>query len=302
MARWDVIGVGANSVDHVYRLPGSPRADGPSAKMRIRSRVVSCGGQTTTTLSGCAALGLRTTYVGVFGGDDNGTLMREELARRNVGLEHAVTRGAPNPYAVILVDERHGERIVLWDRDPSLVLDPGEPSAALIAGARLVHVDDVDQEAAIRAARLGRAAGIPVTSDIEQVTSRTEELIASVTVPIFAEHALQAVTGEADFEKGLRKVRREHDGLLCVTLGSGGAMLLDGDRVRHEPARPVQVVDTTGAGDVFRAGFIYALLRGDPPAQILRLACAAAAISCTRLGAISSVPTLGDLQDQDFSL
>ena len=295
MSPWDVIGVGANSVDFVYRLPGYPQPDGPTAKMRIGSRVVSCGGQTTTTLSACAAMGLRTAYVGVFGGDENGALMRGELARRNVSLEHAVTGSAPNPYAVILVDQHHGERVVLWDRDPSLVLDPIHPSAALIAGARLVHVDDVDQDAAIRAARLGRAAGIPVTSDIEQLTSRTGELIAAVTMPIFAEHTLQAVTGESDFETALRKLRREHDGMLCVTLGPRGAMLLEGDRLHHQPARQVSVVDTTGAGDVFRAGFIYALLRGDAPADILRFANAAAAISCTRVGAISSVPTLEEI-------
>lgn len=300
--RWDVIGVGANSVDYVYLLPGYPQPDGPSAKMRIAGRIVSCGGQTTTTLSACAAMGLKTTYVGVFGGDENGALMCEELTRRNVGLGHAVARSAPNPYAVILVDQHHGERVVLWDRDPSLVLDAGEPRAELIAEAHLVHVDDVDQDAAIRAARLGRAAGIPVTSDIEQLTSRTGELIASVTVPIFAEHTLQAVTGEADFERGLRKVRREHEGMLCVTLGPRGAMLLDGDRVHHEPARQVNVVDTTGAGDVFRAGFIYALLKGAQPADVLRFANAAAAISCTRLGAIASVPSPGDLEELGFSL
>ncbi len=293
---WDVVGVGANSVDYVYRLPGYPQPDGPTAKMRIGSRLVSCGGQTTTTLSACAAMGLRTTYVGVFGADENGALMRDELTRRNVGLEHAVTGSAPNPYAVILLDQHHGERVVLWDRDPSLVLDPIQPGAALIARARLVHVDDVDQDAAMRAARLGREAGIPVTSDIEQLTSRTAELIASVTVPIFAEHTLQAVTGEADFERALRKVRREHEGMLCVTLGPRGAMLLAGDRLHHEPARQVKVADTTGAGDVFRAGFIYALLRGDAPADILRFANAAAAISCTKLGAMASVPTLEDIE------
>jgi len=83
--------------------------------------------------------------------------------------------------------------------------------------------------------------------------------------------------------------------MLCVTLGARGAMLLDGDTLYHEPPRPVKVVDTTGAGDVFRGAFIYALLRGDTPADILRFANAAAAVSCTRMGAIASAPSLGDV-------
>jgi sugar/nucleoside kinase (ribokinase family) len=66
-------------------------------------------------------------------------------------------------------------------------------------------------------------------------------------------------------------------------------MLLDGDTLYHEPARKVDVVDTTGAGDVFRGAFIHALLRGDHPGDILRFAVVAATISCTRIGAIGAV-------------
>jgi sugar/nucleoside kinase (ribokinase family) len=221
--------------------------------------------------------------------------MRDELTRRHVDLSGAVTRDAPNRFAVILLDQNVGERIVLWDRDARLSLDDSEVTAAL-SSMRLIHVDDEDQNAAIRAAAIGREAGVPVTSDIERLTDRTEELVERVTVPIFAEHVLQELTGESDFERALRKVRRTHDGILCVTLGARGAMLLDGDTLHHEPARPVEVVDTTGAGDVFRGAFIYALLRGDSPSEILRFANAAAAVSCTRVGAIASVPSLADVE------
>jgi len=240
-------------------------------------------------------MGLRAKYVGAFGGDDNGRRMRDELTRRQVDLSGAVTRDTPNRFAVILLDQTVGERIVLWDRDARLSLTGSELTAAL-SSTRLVHVDDEDQEAAIRAATIGRDAGVPVTSDIERMTDRTEELVAAVTVPIFAEHMLQQLTGESDFERALRKVRRSHDGMLCVTLGARGAMLLDGDTLHHEPARPVKAVDTTGAGDVFRGAFIYALLRGDTPAAILRFANAAAAVSCTRVGAIASVPSVADVE------
>lgn len=296
MTRWDVIGVGANSVDYVYRLPDYPRPDSPTAKMRIESHLISCGGQTATTLSTCAALGLRTKYIGAFGSDDNGRRMRDELTQRHVDVADAVTRDAPNRFAVILLDRTVGERIVLWDRDASLALKDEELTATALSGTRLIHVDDEDQEAAIRAAAIGRAAGVPVTSDIERLTDRTEEFVASVTVPIFAEHLLQELTGESDFERALRQVRRTHDGLLCVTLGARGSMLLEGDTLHHEPARQVTVVDTTGAGDVFRGAFICALLRGDTPRDILRFANAGAAVSCTRIGAIASVPSLTDVE------
>jgi sulfofructose kinase len=292
----EVVGVGANSVDFVYRLPDSPRADSPTAKLRITSHAVSCGGQMATALAGCAALGLRPAYVGAIGTDDNGSRIRRELAGRGIDLSHVVTREGANQFAVITVDDRTGERIVLWDRDERLMLQPAEVPAALIASARIVHVDDVDEDAAILAASLARRAGVPATSDLDRVTSRTAELVAAVSIPIFAEHVVPAITGEAGYESGLRKLRQSHHGMLCITLGPRGSMMLVGDRLYVEPGFAVQAVDTTGAGDVFRAGFIYAFLAGREPSAILRFANAAAAISCTRAGALASVPALADVE------
>lgn len=245
-----------------------------------------------TALSACAAMGLRTAYLGAVGDDQNGCRIREELQRRGIDLSQVVVRNGVNQFAVIAVEEKTGERIVLWDRDDSLLLTPSEVSARAVASARLVHVDDVDQEAAILAATLARDADVPATSDIDRVTDRTDALVEAVSIPIFAEHVPPAITGEDDPERALRKLRKRHAGLLCITLGPRGSVMLDGDQMIHEPAIPVHAVDTTGAGDVFRAAFIHALLRGESARDILRFANATAAVSCMRQGAIASVPTL----------
>jgi sugar/nucleoside kinase (ribokinase family) len=183
----------------------------------------------------------------------------------------------------------------LWDRDERLNLTAAEIRPELIASARLVHVDDEDVAAAIRAARLGADARIPVTSDIDRLDDRTDELVAAVGIPIFNAHVLPAITGEADVARALFKLRRSHAGMLCVTLGPRGAMMLVGDELVDEPGLAVTAVDTTAAGDVFRAAFIYALLDQRQPRDILRFANAAAAISCTRAGAMASVPSLAEI-------
>lgn len=293
-APWDVIGIGENSVDYVYRLPTYPEPNGPNAKMRISAHSISCGGQIATTLCTCASLGLRSKYLGATGTDDNGRLIRAELTLRGIDMSDAVIRDVPNRFAVILVGEQAGERIVLWERPQELSLKPRELPPEVLTTARVVHVDDTDQDAAIRAASIARGAGVHVTSDIDRVTPKTEELVAAVTIAIVAEHVPEALTGEKDLERALRKLRRLQPGMVCVTLGVRGSMLLDGDRIYHEPAFHVDTVDTTGAGDVFRGAFIYALLRGDQPSEILRFANAAAGASVTRLGAINGVPTLDE--------
>ncbi|MBY0493091.1 MAG: carbohydrate kinase family protein [Cyanobacteria bacterium] len=293
--QWDVLGVGCNSVDHVYRLPASPKADSPTAKLRISSHATMCGGQMATAMAACAGFGLKTTYVGAVGHDHNGRLILSELQQRGVDVSHVMTRECANRFAVITVDETSGERIVLWDRDDRLNLRTRDINATLIASARVVHVDDEDQEAAIAVAAAARGAGVPCTSDIDRITDRTKDLVAAVGIPMFAQHVLPAITGEEDLTRGLKVVRRSHDGLLCATLGPSGAMLMIGDEIISEPAFTVTAVDTTGAGDVFRAAFIYAMLNEYSPQQMLRFANAAAAISVTRAGAMAGIPNLEEI-------
>jgi sulfofructose kinase len=293
---WDVVGVGANSVDFVTLLPAHPQAQGPYAKMRIRKHTICCGGQTATAMVTCASLGLRTKYVGATGTDENGRRIREELARHRVDTSGIVVREAINQFALIMLDETTGERIVLWDRDERLELHEHDLPVEALVTARLVHVDDVDEGAAIRAARLARRSGAIVTSDVDRLTDRAEELIAEVSYPIFAEHVPLALTGAPDMESALRKLRQRFGQCLCVTLGARGAMALEGDRLWQSPGFEVKTVDTTGAGDVFRGGFIFAALQGWPVDRALRFANAAAAVSCTRLGAMNGVPTLDEVQ------
>jgi sugar/nucleoside kinase (ribokinase family) len=279
---FDVAGVGSNSVDHVLVLPDLPPPLFTSAKIALRAQSVRCGGQTATTLGTCRALGLTTKYIGVIGRDEDGRRVRQALERRGIDVTYLVEHEASSQTATILIHPESGSRIVLSDRDPRLTLRTEEIPADVLAGAHIVHVDDVDVGAAIYAARVAREAGAVVTSDIDHPSEHTDELLAAVTVPIFAEEMPSLLTGVSDVEGALRKLRRRHSGVLCVTLGERGAVALEGD--------------TTGAGDVFRGGYIYGLRSGWPLPEILKFAAAAAAVSCTRLGALDGVPLLEDVE------
>lgn len=293
---WDVIGLGANSVDFVARLPTCPGPSAELSKLRISSHHILCGGQAATTLAVCAKFGLRTSYVGVLGSDDNGRRAREAMTERGIDLTHAVVHEGFNQFAVVLIADDTGERIVLWDRDDRLLLDESEVPREVFQATRVLFVDSVDEAAAIRGARIAREAGVVVTSDIDRVTPRTLELVEAVTVPIFAEHVPLELTGEPEPVAALRKLRARNSGLLCVTLGAGGAVALEGDCAHRSSGFKVVPVDTTGAGDAFRGGFIFGLLQEWPVECLLRFANASAALSCTKLGAMNSAPELAEVR------
>lgn len=297
-----IVGFGENSVDIVYRLPYYPQPGTATSKVMIARRDVRPGGQVATTIATCAALGLSTRYVGTFGNDEHGAMVRTELQQRGVDLSHAHVREAANRYALILIDgsdepsrAQSRERVILWQRDPRLAVSPADVRREWIAGATLVHVDATDVGAAVALARMARQAGLDVTTDVDQVTTETTTLLEAVTIPIFAEHVPATLTGESDPERALRAWRRHHGGRLVVTLGHRGSAMLDGDQYVHVPGFAVDVVDSTGAGDVFRGAFIHRLLQGDAPAAMLRFANAAAAIACTREGAIDGVPAMAEV-------
>jgi sugar/nucleoside kinase (ribokinase family) len=289
MAMFDVVGVGTNSADDVLITRANLLDVLASGKGQVEARRVLAGGQTSTAMCACAAFGLKTSYIGVFGSDSWGGMIKRELEERGVTTSQSIVVDRPNRTAVIVVDGG-GRRTVLWHRSDGLIFDPSRLHADALR-ARIVHVDDDDPDLALRAVTLARDAGTPVTSDLEHLNDQTEKLVSMVTYPILNEHLSGVMTGEHDPERALRKLRRLNSGMVCVTLGARGAAALSGDRFYFSPAAAANVVDNTGAGDVFRGAFIYAVLQKWDAPDILRFANSAAGSSCTRLGAIAGVPT-----------
>jgi sulfofructose kinase len=293
---FDVVGIGASSVDYVYRLPSAPQFHGPASKMRLLGHALSCGGQVATAMAACAAFGLRAAYAGAVGDDDHGRRLLEALAARGVDVSLTIRRRGGSQFAAILIDNHSGERVVLWDRPDTLLLaGPDLPGEALRA-ARAVLVDDVDPRASLEAARIARSAGVPVVTDLDHRTPLTEDIIRAASHPILSEHLPEALTGERDLELALRKLRAWNAGLLTVTVGERGAVALDGERFVQVDGFRVSAVDTTGSGDVFRGAFIAGLLQGLPAAELLRFANAAAAVSCTKAGAMDGIPSPEEVQ------
>jgi sugar/nucleoside kinase (ribokinase family) len=222
--------------------------------------------------------------------------VRQALESAGIDLSLAVTKKAENQFAVILVDDRTGERSVVWDRPDALALGDEDLPAAALARARMVLVDDVDSRASLRAAEMARAAHVRVTTDLDHPTPHTEAIFRAATHPVLAEHMPGVLTGEADLERALRTLRAWNPGLITVTLGASGAAALDGDRFVHVNGFRVHALDATGSGDIFRGAFIDAVLRGLSTDDTLRWANAAAALSCTRAGAIDSAPSRDEVE------
>lgn len=290
----DVLGLGENSLDRVCVVDALPRS---GEKLDVRDYVERPGGQVATTILGCARLGLRSAYAGAVGDDLAAEQVLEPLREAQVELSHVrAVEGAPTRQAVILVERDSAERCVLGVRDPRLSLGAGVPNRAAIASAHVLAIDTSDCDAGQWAARAAREAGTAVVLDADHPTDEVLALVCDVDFPIVSADFAELMGQGGSPERMLRELAGRGARLSVVTLGQQGALALADDRTFESPAFAVRALDTTGAGDAFRGGFIWALVNGRDPVSALRVANATAAMNCRGLGAQAGLPTLVELE------
>ncbi len=278
----DLVGVGLNATDTLIPVSKFPER---GSKTEYSASALMPGGQTASAVIACQTWGLMTRYVGKLGDDDAARLHRAEFTRTGVDAKLVEVAGAMSPQSLILVDDG-GERTVLCRRDERLLLRPEDLDRSWIRQARALHVDGYETAAATCAARWAQEAGIPVTADLDEIYEGVEDLIQNIDYLIVSRDFPTRLTGERDLETALRRIYTEFGcKLTAATLGPDGVIAWDGKRLCHRPAYRVSVVDTTGAGDIFHAGFIYGMLNNWTLEQQLDFACAAAALNCTCSGA-----------------
>jgi sulfofructose kinase len=199
--------------------------------------------------------------------------------------------------AFIIVDQATGERTILWQRDDRLDLRPEDLPREWIRSARLIHVDGHPCAPAAAAARWAHEAGAMVTADLDNIYPGVEELLEDVDFMIGSRDFPERLLGASDRFESLPEITRRFGCRVAgATLGRDGVLAWDGTQFHYCPAFRVDTVDTTGAGDVFHAGFAYALLRGDTLPAILEFSCAAAALNCTALGARGGIRPLSEIE------
>ncbi|HKR58127.1 MAG TPA: PfkB family carbohydrate kinase, partial [Pyrinomonadaceae bacterium] len=162
---FDAIGFGLNAVDHLVVVPAYPAFD---TKVRFTEHRRCAGGQTATAMVGLQRLGLKTAYAGRFGSDDEGAFGLATVRDEGVDVAFAeVVPCARNQIAFILIDERSGERTIIWDRDDRLAYKVADAPINIATRGRVLHLDAHDPPACQAMARAAREANTIVSADID---------------------------------------------------------------------------------------------------------------------------------------
>lgn len=258
----------------------------------------SAGGKGANQAVGCARLGLHVAMIGALGVDVIGDDLATTLADEGMDLRAVARVDAPTGLAVVFVD-RSGESTIVVSPGANVHVTPSavERSTETIRHARaLVCQLEIPLASVIRAAEI--AEGLVICNPAPG-QPLPDALLANVDVLVPNRQELATLVGR-DLSGGLRDLEEaartlEGPGAVVVTLGSDGALVVEGNSSLHVPAVAVTVVDTTGAGDSFCAALTAGLLSGDDLPAAVRAAVRVAAITTTRFGALDALPSWKDV-------
>lgn len=277
----DVFGLGQCAYDHVLRVPRFP---GPHEKVEGTDLTEQCGGPVATALWTLARWGRRVAFAGVIGDDEAGAHIRRDLADAGVDASRLVVRtGERSQEAFVAVERSTGQRRITWQRPtgrPPTADEIAAPAAAVFL------TDGLYAEPAVACAR----AAHRVVVDAGTLREGTEALLDHADVYVASEGFARALVGRDDPRAACARIRAHGAEVAAVTLGERGWVASYDDVVVKGRAWPVEVVDTTGCGDVFHAGVVEGLLAGWPHDRTLDFAAWAAARCATRVGGRAGVP------------
>ena len=294
MGDLQIVGLGLATLDVILRLK-----EMPTWQRDTRTGAISLdgGGMVGTALVAAARLGARVGYVGTVGNDGVAQLKLRSLAENGVDVSRMVVRPTPESQVIVVyVHEETGERV--FSRPEGYhqnLLRVDELERDYITAADYLHLDGFHPEASLRAAQWMHEAGRKVVLDGSKTRGRLppslRSLIEHVDILICASGFAPALTGLHQVWEAGEAVLNMGPSVVVQTEGRDGSYTVTRDEAFHTPAFEVDVVDTTGAGDVFHGAYLVGLLRGWDLRRIAIFATAVSAITCTKLGGRAGIPS-----------
>ena len=292
----DIVGLGMATLDILLRLKDMPTWERGA---RVGDFGFDGGGPVATAMVAAARLGARVGFVGTAGSDQAAELKLRSLIENGVDLSRLAVRRAPEDQVIVVyVHSESGERVfspVVCGARTALRVD--ELDRAYLTAARFLHLDGFHIAAALQAARWMRQAGKQVVLDGGKTNGPVSEhmraLIPYVDVLIVGSGFARGLTGIEDAWQAGEAILDMGPSILVQTEGERGSYTLTPSARFHTPAFAVDVVDTTGAGDVFHGAYIVGLLHGWDLQQVALFATAVSAIKCTHLGGRAGIPDYG---------
>jgi sulfofructose kinase len=281
-------GIGQCSWDMLALVAAYPARDSKEEVLRWEEQG---GGPVATALVTAARFGHACRFCGVVGDDPLGEKVRRSLLSEGIDIDGLVVRtDAATQVAFIVIEEQGGERTIFWKRPSGAALRPQELHDSYLDGVSLLLLDGLMAEVSLHAARDARRRGIPVMLDAGRLRPGMLEIAHNCDYLVAAEQFALDLGWSGDPHRFAGEAAGLGADVVTVTLGEQGSVTWHGGEIILMPAFKVDVVDTTGAGDVFHGAYACGVMQGWPLCDTLTFASAAAALKCREIGGRKGIP------------
>jgi sugar/nucleoside kinase (ribokinase family) len=290
LAEFDVVGLGGCAWDRLAVIERYPSVDTKNEVLHYEEQG---GGPVATALVTLARLGASTRFLGKLADDDDGKLAVESLGAEGVDVRRVLFQKTDNPsYVFVVIEKETGTRTIFYSRGDLSPMTPEELDRNIVTSGKILHVDRHQIAAAIVAAQWAQEAGSKVVVDAEGKVPGMDALLDLADYIVGSSDFARATTGKNDVRNAARELLRAKTSAVVVTAGDAGGVCVSHEGEFWYPAFSVDVVDTTGAGDVFHGAFNYGILQGWSLHATTRFASAVAALKCRALGGRTGIPSL----------
>lgn len=304
MKKFDAVGFGALNVDKLYKVNRIAHEDEESYVTEIFE---ACGGSAANTIVGLARLDLKTGYIGKVAKDREGKLLLEEFRKEGVDTSGIIVAEKGHSGTVLgFVDEK-GERALYVAPGVNDEIEFGEIDLGYVESSKILHLTSFVGEKPFKAQKEVLEAiseSVLVSFDPGTLYARKglEELkpiLRKTHVFLPSKDEIEEITGK-DFKKAAKTMIELGVEIVAVKLGKEGCYITNGREEYFIEAFKVKVVDTTGAGDAFDAGFLYGLLRGKDLYECGKIGNFVASKCIMSMGARTGLPRLLELKNAGF--
>jgi ribokinase len=301
MTALDVIGFGALNVDRLFKVNRIAAAEDESV---VTGYVEACGGSAANTMVSLARLGRKVGFIGKIGRDSEGRMLTEDFGKEGVDTKGIITAKHGRSGKVMGFVDKYGQRALYIDPGVNNAISFQEIDIGYASNTHFLHLSSFAGDKSFEAQKKlleKLPEEVKVSFDPGALYSRfgmvkLRTIIDKTYLMMPNAGELAALTGETDYKIGARLLFDKGVRVVAVKLGSNGCYVTDGKEGQAVEPYRVKVVDTTGAGDAFDAGFILGLLLRKSLYKAGKIGNFVASRCIATMGARPGLPTLGVLK------
>ena len=294
----DIIGIGNANIDIIMLVPHQASND---EKVLVKELVELPGGGAANFTVGIARQGHKSGFIGYTGNDSRGTIFRDSLKKEHVDISHLKQSDKYGTGLAIIINGLDGMHVLYSYRGANNLLSGKDLDMRYIRDSKVFHLSSIESHLVMTAAEIRSKVDTKLSVDPGRKIANInmdgfKKHIQAIDVLFMNKFEFSTFTRLALTKENVAKIAKKFDFILSVQNGDKGSIISDGKNVWVINAFRVKVIDTTGAGDAYSAGFISGYVRGFDLETCGIIGTATAAIKIQKQGGREGLPTINELK------